>query len=95
MPPAPRSASCRSAGLSGSQKVKRSRQNGCQYNPEQREPVKEGHPDEGRVNAVVKRRIQQDNKRDNQEDTKPGAPCARLSLRLRTHRVSPFTLSTR
>ena len=83
-----------SADLSGSQEVKHSRQDGCEDNPEQREPVKERHSDEGRVNAVVKRRIQQHNERNKQEDAKPGTSSRPvLGLWLRTHKVSPLARS--
>lgn len=81
-----------SADLSGSQEVERSRQDGCEYNPEQREPVKERHPDECRVNAVVERRIQQHDERNKQEDAKPGT-SSRPGLWLRTHKVSPLARS--
>lgn len=83
------------ADPSGPQEVQHSRQNGREDDPEQWEPVKEGYPDEGRVNAVVERRIQQHNKRDEQEDSKPDTPSRRsLGLGLRTHKVSPFALET-
>src|SRR5437764_12191057 len=66
---------------SGPQEVNDRHDNGRNDDPEKLEPVEERHPNELRVNTVVKRWIQQRNKRDDQKDEKPGSPS---SLRLGT-----------
>jgi hypothetical protein len=50
------------------QEIECSCDNGCDNDPGELEPVKEGHPDERWILEVVKRRIEQDNERDKQED---------------------------
>src|SRR5579862_7789849 len=70
-----------------SQKIQRGGKNSREYNPEHRVPVQERYPDERRVRAVVKWRIQQGDKGNDEEDEKPGTPPP---LRLGCHRPYSF-----
>jgi hypothetical protein len=75
------------------QKIERTCDNGCDNDPGELEPVKEGHPDERWILEVVKRRIEQDNERDKKDDEKPGTPSSPgLDRALCTHNVSPFAI---